>query len=259
MPELPEVEAYRGLAEAALHRLILSVEAPDAWFLKRCDVTTLDAILTSSSLLAARRRGKLLLLDTAAGVVLGLRFGMTGRLVVDGQVGVDDLLYTSNEARPEWERFGVTFADGGRMSVIDPRRLGGVELDPDEDRLGPDARSIRPAALRAVLGASTTALKARLLDQSRLAGVGNLIADEALWRASLDPRRQAGSLTPAEFRRLHRHLTNTIEDLIARGGSHQGDFLPHRHPGGTCPRDGSALLRAAVGGRTTWMCPVHQG
>lgn len=260
MPELPEVEAYRCLAERALDRPIVSVEAQDAWFLKGgIDGMAVAAALVGRRLITARRRGKLLLIDTSGdGPVLGLRFGMTGRLVVDGEVGVDDLLYSPNQTRPEWERFGLTFADGGRLALIDPRRLGGVELDPDEARLGPDARGLTPAELRLALGSSAAPLKARLLDQAHVAGIGNLIADEALWRAGLDPHRRAGSLSAAELRRLHRHLRSTVEALISRGGSHQGDLLPHRGPGGRCPRDGGALRRSVVGGRTTWWCPRHQ-
>jgi formamidopyrimidine-DNA glycosylase len=140
----------------------------------------------------------------------------------------------------------------------DPRRLGGVSLDPDERALGVDAAAVRPAQLRDALAGSAAPLKARLMDQARLAGVGNLIADEVLYRASLDPARPAGSLDPAEVRRLHRHLRATIDELLERGGSHLGDLIPARGPGGTCPRDGTPLLRRTVGGRTTWSCPVHQ-
>ncbi|MDQ4097729.1 MAG: hypothetical protein M3144_07680 [Actinomycetota bacterium] len=96
------------------------------------------------------------------------------------------------------------------------------------------------------------------MDQARIAGVGNLVADEALWRAGLDPRRPAGSLDRAEVRRLHRHLRRTLDDLIARGGSHTGDLGPARRPGGFCPKDGAPLRRDTVGGRTTWWCPSHQ-
>jgi formamidopyrimidine-DNA glycosylase len=96
------------------------------------------------------------------------------------------------------------------------------------------------------------------MDQGRVAGIGNLIADETLYRAGLDPARPAGSLAPAELRRLHRALRATVSLLIERGGSHTGDLQQARRPGGTCPRDGTALLRRTVGGRTTWSCPRHQ-
>jgi formamidopyrimidine-DNA glycosylase len=183
---------------------------------------------------------------------------MTGRLLVDGWVGVGELLYSSNRAEPKWDRFTVRFADGGDLRMRDPRRLGGVVLDPDEGRLGVDAAGVTVAGLRRALGTSGTALKARLMDQARVAGVGNLIADEALWRSGLDPRRSAASLTEGELRRLHKHLRASVADLIERGGSHTGDLLPHRRAGGRCPRDGAELVRATVGGRTTWWCPIHQ-
>lgn len=260
MPELPEVEAYRVLAERALRRPIVHVEAPDTWFLKDgLEAGAVTAALEGRYFVSARRLGKLLLLDTAAGgPVLGLRFGMTGRLLVDGRAGVDKLLYTSDREVATWDRFSLQFADGGRLVVRDPRRLGGVLLDPIELGLGPDALSVTPAALRSALSGSEAPLKARLMDQSRLAGVGNLLADEMLWRAGLDPRRPAGSLSPSEMRRLHRHLRSTLTDLIARGGSHTGDLRPARTPGGACPKDATPLVRGIVGGRTTWWCPAHQ-
>lgn len=259
MPELPEVEAYRRLAERGVGRTITTVRAPDAWFLKRgLDAGTVTRALRGTSFVAARRIGKLLLLDTDRGPTLGLRFGMTGRLLVDGTAGVDDLIYSSMRDESAWDRFVVTFAGGGDLRVRDPRRLGAVELDPDESRLGPDAASVTPAQLAAALAGSAAPLKARLMDQARLAGVGNLIVDETLWRAGLDPTRPAGGLEGPERRRLHRHLRATVDDLIARGGSHMGDFLPARVVGGTCPRDGAPLQRATVGGRTTFWCPKHQ-
>jgi len=260
VPELPEVEAYRLLAERALERPIKSIDAPDAWYLKGgIDAATVRRVLRRRRFVDARRIGKLLLLDTNDdGPTLGLRFGMTGRLVVDGALGVEELIYSSNRAESAWDRFGVRFVDGGDLRMRDPRRLGGVTLDPDEGRLGADARSMTLTELRDALAGSRTALKARLLDQSRFAGVGNLIADETLYRAGLDPRREAGGLSPAERRRLHRHLTGTVGDLIERGGSHTGDFLPHRHQGGLCPKDGTPLVKDTVGGRTTWFCPTHQ-
>ena len=253
------MEAYRRLAaERALDREIAGVDAPDAWYLKGgIGAGEVHDALVGRRFTGARRIGKLLVLDTG-GVVVGLRFGMTGRLVVDGWVGVGELMYSSNRAEPKWDRFTVRFADGGDLRMRDPRRLGGVVLDPDEGRLGVDAAGVTLAGLRRALGASGTALKARLMDQARVAGVGNLIADEALWRPGLDPRRPAASLTEAELRRLHKHLRASVADLIERGGSHTGDLLPHRRAGGRCPKDGADLVRATVGGRTTWWCPIHQ-
>jgi formamidopyrimidine-DNA glycosylase len=259
VPELVEVEAYRALAASAAGRTVERVHAPDAWYLKRgLTARALRSALRGRAVAAVRRIGKLLLLDTAGGPTVGLRFGMTGRLHVDGVAGVDRLIYSSNAANPAWERLVLGFSDGGRLVVSDPRRLGGVELDPPEHHLGPDAAALTTAQLRAALDGSVVDLKARLMDQSRVAGVGNLLADEILWRAGLSPVRPAGSLTEEELRRLAGVIRRTVALLIRRGGSHTGDLMAERRPGGACPADGAALVRGVVGGRTTWWCPVHQ-
>ena len=235
-----------------------AVDAPDPWFLKDglTAATLADAVL-GRRLTAARRIGKLLLLDLGGGPTVGLRFGMTGRLLVDGVAGVDQLEYSSQRDEPAWDRV-VFRLDGGDMRVRDPRRLGGVLVDPDESRLGHDLLSVTPAQLVAALARSTAPVKARLLDQARVAGVGNLIADEVLWRAGIDPARAAGSLDAAETRRLHRHLRRAVAELVERGGSHTGDLFASRAPGGRCPKDGAPLERRTIGGRTTWSCPRHQ-
>lgn len=259
MPELIEIEYYRRLAETALGRIVTHVDAPDPWFLKRglTSAVVRDA-LDGRQFTCARRVGKLLLLDVDDGAVLGLRFGMTGRLIVDGRIGVDELQYASARHDPAWDRFAIAFGDGGHLRINDARRLGAVELDPDERRLGVDAASITRAQLALALDHSTAPLKARLMDQSRVAGLGNLLTDELLWRAGLDPARPAGSLVPAERTRLHGHLRRTIDDLAARGGSHTGRLQVARVRGGRCPKDGAELLRRTVGGRTTYSCPIHQ-
>jgi formamidopyrimidine-DNA glycosylase len=262
VPELPEVEAYRRLAEGALGRRVERAVLGDRRFVRgHSSPRHLTAALAGVTFTRARRHGKLLVLDTDGpdeGPNLGLRFGMTGRLLVDGRAAVERLIYSSEREESRWDRFTVVFEDGGRMVVRDPRLLGAVELDPDESVLGPDALGVTAAELRRALEHSVVAIKARLMDQHRLAGVGNLIADEVLWRASLAPHRRSGSLTTAEHRRLHRHLRQTLDELIRRGGSHLGDLMPERTLGGRCPRDGTELVRSTVGGRTSWWCPEHQ-
>ena len=254
-----EVEAYRRLAERALDRPVAEVVAPDAWYLKR-DLTAaaLSAAVTGRSFVTARRIGKLLLLDTDGdGPTVGLRFGMTGHLLVDGSAGVEDLRYGSTRDETAWDRVTFRFDDGGDLRVRDARRLGGVMLDPDEARLGTDATRLTLGQLRTALQ-SDAPLKARLMDQARLAGLGNLLVDEVLFRAGLDPARPARSLGDAEQRRLHRRVRGTVDELFRRGGSHTGDLMPARMRGGMCPKDGAPLERRTIGGRTTWSCPVHQ-
>jgi formamidopyrimidine-DNA glycosylase len=259
MPEGLEIEYYRRWATAALDRPIVAVDAPDDWYLKRgLTAVVVRELLIGRTFVAARRRGKLLLLDLDDATVLGLRFGMTGKLEVDERPAVEALQYSSPRRDPAWVRFGVRFADGGSMVMRDPRRLGAVEVDPVEEDLGPDALSLTPSALRGALAGSEAPLKARLMDQRRLAGLGNLLVDEILWRASLDPARPAGSLDARELRRLHRHLRTTLDELLARGGSHMGDLMPARARGARCPRCGGELLRRTIGGRTTYSCASHQ-
>lgn len=268
MPELVEVEAYRQLAERIVGRRVSRVVAPDPWFLKRgASADVLIACLEGSVVTATDRLGKLMLLrlgtsalfeDGIDDVNLGLRFGMTGRLIVDGNAGVDRLIYSTNRDDPQWDRFVLEFEGGGSMRMQDPRRLGGVELEPDLGRLGPDARSISRRELTVALRGSEAPLKARLLDQSRIAGIGNLIADEVLWHARIAPARPAGRLGGAAVTRLHAAIHGVIEALIVRGGSHCGELMAERHAGGHCPSDGAALRSATVGGRTTWWCPRHQ-
>jgi formamidopyrimidine-DNA glycosylase len=259
VPELLEVESYRQIASQAIGRRIETVEVRDTWFVKGDgDPDAVVAALERRRFVADRRIGKLLLLDTDDGATLGVRFGMTGVLEMDGVDGIDGLVYGSARRNPVWERFIVHFVGGGSMRVRDARRLGGVELDPDESRLGPDATTIDRATLSAVLAGSAAPVKARLMDQSRVAGLGNLLTDDLLWRARLDPTRTAGSLDAAEIRRLHTALRATLRVLGRRGGSHTGDLQVQRHRDGHCPRCGALLQRGTVGGRTTYWCTAEQ-
>jgi formamidopyrimidine-DNA glycosylase len=260
VPELIEVEVYRRLVERVIGWQVTEVEAPDAWFLKRgLSADQLIGAVQGATVTGTARAGKLLVVHLGQDrPELGLRFGMTGRLVLDGEVPIARLEYSSGRDDPAWNRFALVFDGGQRLRLSDPRRLGGVELDPDRTVLGPDAWSITNGQLRRALDGSAAPLKARLLDQSRVAGLGNLLVDETLWRASLDPTRPARDLTAAEVARLLRHLRTTVRTLFDRGGSHTGDLHAARHRGAVCPRDGAPLARSTVGGRTTYSCPVHQ-
>jgi formamidopyrimidine-DNA glycosylase len=265
VPEILEVETYRQQALPVVGRTIVHVDAPDAWFVKGTEPAEVVAAATGRRVVGVRRRGKLLVLDLGDEggaeddlVRLGLRFGMTGRLIVGGAAAIDRLEYSSDRDDPAWDRFALRFGDGTDLRLRDPRRLGGVSLEPDEDRLGPDALGVTAAELAAALGASAAPLKARLMDQARLAGIGNLLADEILWRAGLDPTRPAGGLADEELSTLHRTVVEVLRDLTERGGSHTGDVRQAAALDGLCPRDGAALVRRRVGGRTTVSCPVHQ-
>ena len=156
MPEGIEVEYYRRAAEAMVGRVVAGVSAPDRWYLKG-DTTQdmLAAVLVGAEVCAARRIGKLLLLDTDRGHTLGLRFGMTGRLLVDESAPIDRLEYSSHRDDPSWDRFGLRFRDGTELALRDPRRFGRIELDPDESAFGSDVSTVTAGQLGRLLGASS--------------------------------------------------------------------------------------------------------
>jgi formamidopyrimidine-DNA glycosylase len=142
--------------------------------------------------------------------------------------------------------------------LIDPRRLGRVRLNPDVSQLGPDAREITPAQFRALLARSSAPVKARLLDQDSLAGVGNLLADQILWLAKVPPGRRVNELSAADAGRLFRALRRAVEAAIAGGGVHTLSLIPYRQAGAVCPRCGAPMARGTIGGRTTWWCSHEQ-
>lgn len=257
MPEILEVETAREFLDVRVPgRRIADVHAPDSWIIKGGPTPSdVGEALRGATVDVVRRRGKQLYVDTD-GPVLGVHLGMSGRVVVDDEAAGDPLVYGANGEDPDWLRFGVGFDDGGAFWLRDPRRLGRVELDPDEGRLGPDAMTLSAKELTTGLRDRRAPLKAVLMDQRRIAGLGNLLVDETLWRAAIRPDRPAGELDADERRRLLRAIRTTLRVLGRRGGSHTGD-LP-REPDATCPRDGTPLRRETVTGRTTWWCPVHQ-
>jgi formamidopyrimidine-DNA glycosylase len=188
---------------------------------------------------------------------------MSGKIVVadaDGQEIDGGDYWERGRALGDYRfaRFSLTFADGGRLLLVDPRRLGRVRLDPPVEALGPDAREMTPAQFRAAIPRGTAPVKARLLDQDVIAGVGNLLADQALWQAKINPARRVSDLAPADVERLYRALHRTVETAITKGGVHELSLLPFRKAGATCPRCGAPMARATVGGRTTWWCTREQ-
>lgn len=279
MPELPEVESARQVIErGALDRRIVDVDDHDTYECRPHAPGEIKEALLERRIRAVHRRGKSMWCETTGlrsrdgeGPLLGIHLGMSGRiLITDGADGEDeggDYQGSSSSGnqpsrgrarKPEWYRFTLTFADGGTLRLFDKRRLGRVRLDPDLDALGPDAGEIGREEFRERVGRGTAPLKARLLDQATLAGVGNLLADEVLWQTGIDPRRPAGELGTDELDELRRQLRASIRRAIRRGGVHTGEVIPARHKGGHCPRCGAEMQRATVGTRTTWWCPVEQ-
>ena len=183
----------------------------------------------------------------APGPDLGIHLGMSGRIIVTppggGQPaeGGGPRRRDAQPRKAEWNRFTLDFADGGSLALFDKRRLGRVRLNPDIDALGPDAEEVTPAEFRVLITKGTIAVKARLLDQSKIAGVGNLLADETLWKARVPPAARTGSLRRQDADRLYRALQSALKSAAAGGGAHTGEVIAARHPGGTCPRCGAEM------------------
>src|SRR5579862_3961078 len=271
MPEEPEVEiARRLIADLALGRRIVGVDDADTFVTRPHSPGELRAALTGRTLTAAHRRGKTMWIETSGldgsagpGPDLGIHLGMSGRIVVtapDGWVaeGGDRPGRDAQPRKAEWDRFTLEFADGGRLSLFDKRRLGRIQLNPDIDALGPDAAEVTPAQFRALITKGTIAVKARLLDQSKIAGVGNLLADEVLWQAKVPPATPVSRLQRKDADRLYRALRSVLASAVAKGGAHTGDVIAARRPGGTCPRCGHEMVHGTVGGRSTWWCSREQ-
>ncbi len=259
MPEILEVESYRRLADRVVGATIVRGWA-DAYSAKK--LTSIAAWARSvkhRTVTGTGRRGKLLLLDTD-GVRLGMRFGMTGVLLINDEAGIDGLFYGPHTFRSDWVRGGLEFDDGRKLIMHDPRRMARFEIDPDLSALGPDALALTKSQFAGVVATRGEGppIKARLLDQSAVAGVGNLLGDEILFRAGIDPRTPTGRLNDDQRADLFRAFTQTMRTLQRRGGSHLGDHMDGRHPGAFCPLDGATMLTATIGGRTTYWCSSHQ-
>lgn len=258
MPEAIEVEIYKKLAERALCQKVAGVEILDSSYLRGEDTEKyLRDEIVHKEVQQVRRHGKLLLLDFGTST-LGIRFGMTGRLVANGVPAIEALLYTTNLLDTKYERFVLHFTNGLVLGVSDPRRFGNVELNPNEKKLGPDAYTIKSAHLVRALSSSRATIKSQLLNQTKIAGIGNLLCDEILWRSGISPKKEASLLSKEQVERLAKVIRNTIENLEERGGSHLGDLQKNRQKNGVCPIEKSPLVRENIGGRTTWWCPAHQ-
>ncbi|MFD8543362.1 Fpg/Nei family DNA glycosylase [Streptomyces sp. NPDC059649] len=257
MPELPDVEGFRRtLVSCARGRVIRRIDVYDEGVLHGVSRQRLRSELEGRRFTEPERHGKWLLAHTG-GPTLLLHFGMTGRLVC---CSPDDPVHPH-------DRVVFTLGRERQLRYRDQRKLQGLWLaDPAGterilSRQGPDAGKVGRADLRAALAGRRGSLKAVLMDQSVLAGLGNLLVDEILWRSCLPPGRPAGDLSAADCDRLHTEMRRTLRAAVRAGCVPPRDsWLTGRRddPAPTCPRCGSPLRRARIAGRGTVWCPRCQ-
>jgi formamidopyrimidine-DNA glycosylase len=272
VPELPEVETVRAALEPGLTgRVLERVEIADARLVAPDDPRAVAAELEGERVAAVERRGKYLLVRFESGRVLVGHLRMTGSFTLQRNGAPGD----------PYRRATVRLDDGSTLGYRDVRRFGTWRLlDGDEAadylrvRLGVEPLESRFTAawLAERLRGRRAPLKAALLDQRTVAGLGNIYADEALWRARLHPLRVAGGLEPAELRRLPRAIRDSLRHGIRRQGATLRDYRrPDGEEGGMqhefhvygrlgepCDRCGTPIEKIRVGGRGTWFCPHCQ-
>lgn len=287
MPELPEVETVRrGLSELIIGKQILSAtsDTPKSFPNTAADVRQfmIDAKVT-----AVRRRAKVLLIDLSSDYSLVIHLKMTGQLVyVDEQARFgaghpnDSLV---NALPDKSTRVTMSFNDDSKLFFNDQRKFGWVKLLPTAEivnlpfmqKVGPEpldlhftAKQFRERFTRR----ARTSIKAAILDQSVVAGVGNIYADESLWGAKIHPKRLVGSITDAEFELLYTDVRAVMNLSIEKGGSSNRNYVNaegkrgsymdfanvFRREGLPCPRCGTTIEKLRVAGRGTHICPFCQ-
>lgn len=269
MPELPEVETIvRGLSRAitgktieqATVRLPKMAVAPSRVNFRRA--------VRGERIVAVGRRGKFTVMELASGRRLIVSLRMTGRLVV----------LNRGQAAIPYEHVSLHFADGTRLAFADSRQFGRMRLvergEAWDAHLGvePLSGDFTPERFIGMLSGRTTPIKALLLDQRRIAGVGNIYACEALWGARIRPGAPAKALTKPAIRRLHDALVEVLQRSIAMRGTSVDDYVDARgrqggfqnalsvygRAGSGCERCGRAIVRTVLAQRGTWWCRTCQ-
>ena len=287
MPELPEVETIcRQLAPEITGRRIDELRILDPRWSDPDPPERLTAATAGRSIEHVSRRGKYILLGLDDGATLVMHLRMTGNLVLGGERIGGERLYEGApdpdlEGEPRYLRAELVLDDGSLLRFTDPRRFGHAhlleagELEPYfESRLGvePLSDGLTPELIGRIAAGRTAPLKSFLLDQKRIAGIGNIYADEALHRARLHPLSPAGSMRAEHWEDLQEGIVYALELGIRNGGSSiddyrdargeqgsmQDEFLVHTREGLPCPRCGERISRIVVSGRSTYFCAACQ-
>ncbi len=258
MPELPEVETLcRQLNEIIRGEEILAVEVLDSRLGK-------VPALTGERVVSVSRRGKWMRIAMESGLAVALHLRMTGRL----------LWQACGAPLPPHSRLAISFSTG-RLVLVDPRRFAVFCVPPEDTPPAPLANPLEglpSRRLREVAAGRRLPVKSFLMDQRFIAGIGNIYACEILFQAAVDPRRPAGSLTPAEWRKVERATAMVLpravacrgttvsdwRDLFDMSGTNQEHLEVYSREGESCRTCGGMIERIAMGGRGTWFCPSCQ-
>lgn len=257
MPELPEVETFKRYIEASSLRLpIARVEVRNRTVLA-LSPEELERRARGATFRSVRRHGKQLFLELSSGGWLTWHFGMTGEPVL-----------FENGDEPRFPRVLFHFPNA-TLAHDDPRMLGRIgwtatiEEFVRRKRLGPDALSISRSEFIARFAGARGAVKPALMDQHRMAGVGNIYADEVLFQSRLDPRTEVSRLSCRDLEAMHRNMRRVLRLSIDRGTDFsmfpRSYLLHHRRRGASCPGCGGTVETVTLGGRTTYFCPACQG
>ncbi len=260
MPELPDVEIFRRVADRCRGRNIDYALIADPGILKGISAKELERRLKGEQLRSSRRHGKHLFLELSKSGVLALHFGMNGSLK----------LIEESDPNPPYCRLELYLKEDGRLAYVNPRRLGGVSLATNVDAfvneaaLGPDVLdpAFASSDFASILASSKRDVKSVLMDQSLMAGIGNIYSDEILFQARIFPGTAACRLGHEAARQLFRVMRKTLKVAIESGAGSErgvknlpkGFLLMERHPKGLCPHCGAPLVTAKRAGRTSYYC-----
>jgi formamidopyrimidine-DNA glycosylase len=286
VPELPEVETVRrGLNTLIIGRKVVAVDhdTPKSFPNSTADVR---AFLIGATITAVRRRAKVLMIDLSTDYTIVIHLKMTGQLVFVGteRFGAGHPSESLIGTLPDKStRVTLTFADASHLFFNDQRKFGWMRLMPTLEvpnidfmkKVGPEPleADFTPEAFAARFARRPrTSIKAALLDQTVIAGVGNIYADESLWGAKIHPLRKVETLTHAEFQKLYQELRSVMNLAIEKGGStdrnyvnaegRRGSYMDFarvfRREGLPCPRCGTTIVKFKAAGRGTHICPHCQ-
>jgi formamidopyrimidine-DNA glycosylase len=259
MPELPDVETYKGYIDStSLNKKIIDVKIKNIKILEKISKKTIENKLRNVKFVKTFRHGKYLFVKTNDVGWLVLHFGMTG----------DVRYFKNSDEEPKHTRLLIKFENGYFLAFNNQRLLGKVNLIDNKDdyikekNLGVDALDLNFEQFNKVLKNRSAKIKSTLMNQKLISGIGNIYADEILFQSEIHPELKANKLTKDKSKNIYENIKKVLTTAI-KANAEVDDFpenfiIPHRQKQGKCPKDGKELKTTKVNGRTTYFCPNHQ-